>query len=286
MAYNNGFQGDYVSLNHILKTLEAKTYDIPGVITNPNLQVTAGGESAFFYTRSTATAATGNAGDSVSYSAKGNKRIDVPMTSRIAIGAILPYVNVAAVTPDAVADKVVQETITQANLYNEALVTAIAAAADAKTYTKNASAFDAILEGIRKFKVDNKANGLAPTGVLASPEFFASLIADSKIHLAITFKDVADQAIRQLNIPGIPVPVIECVELSDIDFIVVHAEGVAAPIVAKTLEVVSATPVGYPGGTLIAGELPYGFKIVTKSEDLSLDSSTGYLVAKYTEATQ
>ena len=35
--------------------------------------------------------------------------------------------------------------------------------------------FDAILEGIRKFKVDNKANGLAPTGVLASPTFFASL---------------------------------------------------------------------------------------------------------------
>ena len=105
-----------------------------------------------------------------------------------------------------------------------------------------------------------------------------------KIHLAITFKDVADQAIRQLNIPGIPVPVIECVDLSDVKFVVVHAEGVAAPIVAKTLEVVSATPVGYPGGTLIAGELPYGFKIVTKSEDLTLDSSTGYLVAKYTEA--
>lgn len=285
MPYNNGFQGDHVSLNHILQTLEAKTYDIPGVITNPNLQVTAGGESVFFYTRSTATVAAGNAGDSVTYTAKGNKRIDVPMLSRLSIGAILPYVNVAAVTPDAIADKVIQETVLQANKYNEALITAISSAAEAKEYTKDATAFAAVLEGIRKFKVDNKANGLAPTGVLVAPTFFASLIADSKIHLAITFKDVADQAVRQLNIPGIPVPLIECVDLSGVDFIVVNAEGVAAPMVARTLEVVSATPVGYPGGTLIAGELPYGFKIVTKSEDLSLDSSTGYLVAKYTMAT-
>ena len=204
-------------------------------------------ESVFFYTRSTATAAVGNAGDSVSYAVKGNKRIDVPLTSRISIGAILPYVNVAAVTPDAVADKVVQESVQQANLYNKALVAAITSAADAKTYTKAATAFNAVLEGIRKFKVDNKENGLAPTGVLASPTFFASLIGDSKIHLAITFKDVADQAIRQLNIPGIPVPVIECVDLENVDFIVVNAEGVAAPVVAKVLEVTSATPVGYPG---------------------------------------
>jgi hypothetical protein len=284
MAFTNGFQGDHVSLNYILKTLEAKTYDIPGIITNPNLQVTAGGESVFFYTRSTPTAATGNAGDQVSYTVKGNKRIDVPLTKRISIGAIIPYVNVATVSPDAVADKVIQETISQANIYNRELISAIVSAAEAKTYTNGASAFDAILEGIRNFKIDNKANGLSPTGILASPTFFTALIADSKIHLAITFRDVADQAIRQLNIPGIPVPVIECVDLDGVDFVVVHAEGVAAPVVAKTLEIVSATTVGYPGGTLIAGELPYGFKIVTKEDDLSLDSSTGYLVAKYTEA--
>ena len=95
----------------------------------------------FFYTRSTATAEVGNAGDSVSYAAKGNKRIDVPLLNRLSIGAILPYVNVAGVTPDAVADKVVQETIWQANLYNQALVAAIASAADVQTYTKDASAF-------------------------------------------------------------------------------------------------------------------------------------------------
>ena len=44
MAFTNGFQGDFDSLKYILQTLEAKTYDIPGVITNGNLSVTAGGK--------------------------------------------------------------------------------------------------------------------------------------------------------------------------------------------------------------------------------------------------
>ena len=41
---------------------------------------------------------------------------------------------------------------------------------------------------------------------------------------------------------------------------------------------------GFPGGTLVAGELPFAFKVLTKSDDATLDQSKGYLVAKYTEA--
>ena len=59
---------------------------------------------------------------------------------------VLPYVKCSTESPDAVADKVVQETVTQANLYNEALVSAIVSGATAKEYTKDASAFDAILK--------------------------------------------------------------------------------------------------------------------------------------------
>ena len=289
MAFTNGFNGDQVSLQHVLQTLDAKTYNIPGVITSPSLQVTANGESVYFYTRSTATAAVGNAGDSISYSAKGMKRIDVPMVKRIGIGGILPYVNHATVSADVVGDKVIQETISQANLYNEQLVAALTSAAEAKTYTKDASAFSALVEAVSDFKKDNKVSGgLSPTGILASPAFFAELLVDSKINLAIVLKEgqVASDMVRRLDIPGLPCPVIECADAgSGVEFYILNAEGVAAPIVARSLNVVDATAVGYPGGTLIAGELPYGFKIVTKSDDLTLDSSVGYLVAKYSEAT-
>lgn len=289
MAFNNGFSGDHTSLNYILKTLEAKTYDIPGVVTNANLQVTANGESVFFYTRSAATAAVGNAGDSVSYSAKGAKRIDVPLTSRVAIGGIIPYVNYQTVSADVVGDKIVQETVAQSNLYNAALITAITSAATAKTYTKAATAFSALVEAVSNFKKDNKVSGgMSPTAILASPTFFAELLVDTKINLAVVLKGemVASDKVRRLDIPGLPCPVIECIDSgTGVEFYVLNAEGVAAPVVAKSLVVTDATPVGYPGGTLIAGEFPYGFKIVTKTEDLTLDSSTGYLVSKYSEST-
>lgn len=44
MAYNNGFSGDYASLQHILKTLDAKSYLVPGVSSNASLQVSAAGK--------------------------------------------------------------------------------------------------------------------------------------------------------------------------------------------------------------------------------------------------
>lgn len=289
MAFNNGFQGDQASLQYVLKTLEAKTYNIPGVVTNPSLEVTANGESVFFYTRSTASAASGNAGDKITYSAKGVKRIDVPMTSAIQFGAILPYVNHATVSSDVIGDKLVQETIKQANLYNEALVAAINTAAEAKTYTKDASAFSALVEAVSDFKSDNKSSGgISPTAILASPAFFAELLVDSKINLAVVLKGeaVASDKVRRLDIPGLPCPVIECVDAgTGVEFYILNAEGVAAPVVARALSVGDASPIGYPGGTFIAGELPFGFKIVTKSDDLTLHGTDGYLVAKYSEAT-
>lgn len=288
MAFNNGFQGDQVSLQYVLKTLEAKTYDIPGVVTNQNLSVTAQGESAFFYTRSASTGASGNAGDKITYTAGGGKRIDVPMTAAVQFGVVLPYVNHATVSADVIGDKLIQETVKQANLYNEALISAINSGATAKTYTKDETAFEALLEAVSKFKQDNKTSGgLNPTAVLAGPTFFKDLLADSSLRLAIVLKDqVSSDKVRRLDIPGLPCPVIECVDCdAAVEFYILNSEGVAAPMVARSIAVGDASPIGYPGGTFIAGELPYGFKIVTKSDDLTLHGTDGYLVAKYVEAT-
>jgi hypothetical protein len=64
-----------------------------------------------------------------------------------------------------------------------------------------------------------------------------------------------------------------------------HAEGFASPMNINNLFIVDGTTTGYPGSVVIAGETGYGFKVVTKADDATLDQSTGYLVAKYTEAT-
>ena len=51
MAYNNGFNGDQVSLQYILQTLDSKTILIPSITANANLSVSAMGEVAYFYKR-------------------------------------------------------------------------------------------------------------------------------------------------------------------------------------------------------------------------------------------
>jgi hypothetical protein len=279
MAAFNGFNGDYASLQHILKTLDAKSYLIPNVSSNGSLQVSALGEVAYFYTRSTSTADSANVGEAISYAAKGGKRIDISLTSALQIGAIIPNVNAATVSADLVADKVIQETLQQMNLWHTAAITAIEAGAEVKTYTHDANAYAAILEGIKAFKVDNKANGLKPTAVLVSSTFWAELMQTDAF---LRSTPVSDLAVVEGEIRKVAGAYI--IEVPDLvaDFVVLHAEGVAAPINVKSLVITDATPNGYPGGTLIAGEIGYGFKVVDGTDDLSLGS--GYLVAKYTEA--
>lgn len=167
------------------------------------------------------------------------------------------------------------------NLWHVAAMTALEAGAVAKTYVNGSNAYAAILEGIKAFKVDNKANGLKPTAVLVNSAFMAELLQTDAF---LRSTPVSDMAVGEGEIRRIGGTFV--IEVADLvaDFVVMHSEGFAAPINIKSLVITDATPAGYPGGTLIAGEMGYGFKVITKAEDLSLDQTNGYLVAKYTEA--
>ena len=282
MAYNNGFNGDHKSLEHILQTLDAKQILIPGVTVNAETSVTVDGESAFLYTRSATTVAAGNLGDAVTYAAKGVKRIDVPMVSRYAIGAVIPHANFSTVSADVVADKVIQEAMEAANAYNLAGITAMTSAATAKTYTKGLDAYEALVEGVKNFKVDNKNRALRPTAAIVSPAFYGKLLVDERfVHATAQGDFVLSEGLVG---KAAGVHVVEAVDLTGVDFILLNAIGVSAPMNVRTLIITDATAAGYPGGTLIAGEIGYGMKVITKADDLTLDQTNGYLVAKYTQA--
>jgi len=247
-----------------------------------NTNVSAAGEVAYFYTRSSTTVASGNVGDQVSYAVKGGKKIDIALTTRYSIGAIIPHVNYATVSADLVADKVVQEGIEAANQLDVARLAVLVAGAEVKTYEYGLTAKQAIFKAAADFRVHNKSNALRPTGALASPDFFNELIEDT--NLAVVFKDVVVPGYgRQITIPGLGFSVIECPDLTA-GFIIIHSEGFHGPINIKSLVVTDGTAAGYPASALIAGEIGYGAKVLKKTDDLSLDSSTGYLVALYTEA--
>lgn len=281
MPYANGFNGDQKNLEIILKTLEAKTYAIPGVTVNADLQVTSMGETAYFYVQGAPSAAGSHTlGTKLTETSSGVKRIDVSLATGYGIHTIIPNANYATVAPDVVEAKVAQESVKKSNLFNEEFVVQLTTDAVAKTYTKDKTALPALLEAIGTFKKDNKANALKPTGVLASVDFYNDLLIDLKGRSTDRTDDILFDG-QIVMVAGIPV--IECVDLTAVEFILVHAEGVAAPVNVNSLLIVDGTAAGYPASALISGEMGRGFKVV-KYADQPVLGSGGYHVAKVTEA--
>lgn len=284
MAYANGFNGDVKSLDIILKTLEAKTYAIPGVIVNGDTQVSVAGEVGYIYTHGLASAAGSHTlGTQLTPTSSGVKRIDISLANGYGISSVIPYANFATVGPDVVESKIAQEAMVRANLFNTDLVAALVGGAEAKTYTKDATALAGLLDAFKTFKTDNKDSGLKPTGVLASVDFYNKLLSE----LVSRNTDRTDEFLYDGDIIMVGgIPVIESVDLaaSDAEFIVVNAEGIAAPVNIKTLFVTDGTAAGYPGSTLISGEMGVGFKVLD-NDDAEALGDDGYYAAAFVMAT-
>jgi len=279
--YDKMFNGDQKGLDIILKTLEAKTYALPGITVNGDLSVTAAGEFAYFYIQGAPSVAGSHTlGTKLTETSSGVKRISVDLSAGYGMHTVIPHVNFATVAPDVVEKKIAQESVKRANLFNEEFVAAVVSGAVAKTYTNTLVGLAAFLEAIGTFKTDNKANYLKPTGALVSVAFYNALVNDLKGRST----DRTDELLFDGNILTVAgIPVIECVDLSGVDFVLIHAEGVAAPINIQTLFVVDGTAAGYPGSVLISGEMGRGFKVVAYADQPVLGSG-GYHVAKFTAA--
>lgn len=283
MAFNNGFNGDQVSLKYILQTLEAKTVLIPGITANANLSVSAAGEVAYFYKRGTSTVTTGNIGDSVSYAAKGVTRSDINLTSAITIGAVLPHVNFATIQAPVIADRVVMEAMAAANKHNSLAVTyledngsqyfktsdgtiVVETAVTSNSALTYSTVYDEIVDMKKAFNVKNAAKGMKPTAIIVSEAVYANLLKSDEF---IRKEQAGDQVVFDGmvgKVAGLYVVVSpDTAETSTADettdIIMLNAEAFAAPTNIKTLFVVDATAAGYPGGTIVAGEIGYGFAI-------------------------
>jgi len=263
MAYSNGFNGDIVSLKYILQTLEAKQILVPGKTCNPNLSVSVGGESAYFYKRNASSVGVGTIGDKLTYGSSGVTRVDIPLTSAIQIKCVLPHVNFATVSADVVADKVIQETLVAANKLNELALGKLSASTGAVTGTvalTGATVYGAIIDAVKEFKLKNAAKGMKPTAIIVGPSVESYLLkAPEFIRSTIAGDNVVGNGVIG-SIAGLMV--IEGLDMDEttakIDFILVNAEAFAAATNINTLYVVDGTAAGYPGGTIIAGEIGHG----------------------------
>lgn len=282
MAYNNGFNGDQVSLQYILQTLDSKTILIPSITANANLSVSAMGEVAYFYKRGASSVTTGNVGDSISYTAAGVTRVDISLTSAITIGAVLPHVNFATVQAPVIADRVIMESISAANKHNTLAVTYLednstnfyksdGTIVVETTTTSNAAltystVYDEIIDMKKTFNVKNAAKGMKPTAVIVSEALYANLLkSDEFIRKeqagdAVVYDGVVGK-VAGLQVVVSPDTAVTSTADESTDIIMVNAEGFAAPLNIKSLAIVDATAAGYPLGTIVAGEIGYGFKI-------------------------
>lgn len=256
-----------VSLNHILQTLEPKVIAIPGVTCSANLSVSAAGEEAYYYTRSASTVAVGTLGDQLNYQSGGLTRVSIPMVQAIQIQSVLPNANVATVSADVVGDRVIYETMAAANKYNEQFLAGLYASNGTITGTTAGTATTAygiIIDAIAEFKKKNKAKGMKPTSIVVGPTWEALLL---KCPEFLRSTELGDKVASYEGVIGkiAGLPVVLAVDMdettSKIDFILVNQEGFGAPQNINSLVVTDATAAGYPAGTLIAGEIGYGFKV-------------------------
>ena len=256
-----------VSLNHILQTLERKVIAVPGLSCSQDLSVSAAGESAYYFTRSASSVTTGNLGAKMDYTSGGLTRVDIPMTSAIQIKSVLPNANVATVSADVVGDRVIYETINAANKYNEEFLKALCTSTGTITGTTAATkstVYGIIVDAIKQFKLKNAAKGMKPTAIIVGPTFEALLMqAPEFLRSTALGDDVASYEGVIGKVAGLPVIVAVDMDesTSKIDFILVNQEGFGAPQNVNSLVVTDATQAGYPAGTLIAGEIGYGFKV-------------------------
>lgn len=267
MAYSNGFQGSVQSLEYILQTLERKVVAIPGLTCSDGLSVSAAGEVAYFYTRGDSSVAEGTLGAKMDFTSSGLTRNDIPMTTCLQIKTVLPHANVATVDANLVNDKVVQETIEAANLYNTKFLAELEKSTGEVTGTDaltKDNVYGKIVDGITEFKTINKAKGLKPTAIVVSSKVAGLLLQSPEFAKRST--DLGDLAVAEGYIGKVAgLPVVEAPDCAaTTDFILIHKEGIGAPQNVNTLYVVDGTAAGYPGSTIIAGEIGYGFKLTDK----------------------
>ena len=266
MAFANSNNGDIKSLNHILQTLDTFVGAIPGVTCAAGLSKSVDAEEAYYFTRSASTVAKTTAGSQLSFTSGGCARVSIPMTDAITVSDVIPMVNYATVSDDVIADRVVYDTIGVANKYNEEFIGAVSATTTSFSSTTAMDAdkiYGMIVDAITEFEVINKARYMSPTAIIVGPTAKGLLLKCPQFTRAGALGDsvVTKGVIGEvLGLPVVYFPGLD-ETTAKLDFIMVNAEGVGAPISVNAMKTVDATSVGYVNGVAIAGEFTYGFKI-------------------------
>ena len=268
MSFSQGFEGDVALIPYILRTLEAKTYAIPGITANDRVTVAVSGDSGYYFTQPASSVGTKTALGTLhpwaAADVKGVNRKSFNLDQGYPIFEVIPYVNSATVSADVLGERLTINSIERANACNREYLDTLVSGGTAKTYASAITAdnvMSTILDAVATFNTDNKAKYLKPTAIFVSETVLAALRAKN----LIIFKDAL--AGGNENILGYfnGMAVVEAQDLAAGSFVLMNQLGAGQVQNIKTLVVTDATAAGSPNGTLIAGELGVASVIVDES---------------------
>jgi hypothetical protein len=265
MAFFIG-QGDTVQLNYIVKTLNAKLYAIDGVTTNSEVKI-PNAEVVNYWVKSKGTATKSTApGAKQNFTEKALIKKSVTVDQSEQINGVIPGVNIATVSADAVNAYVVEDTIEAANAINRDYLTKLEAKASPATTTFDADEiYKCILDLRAEFIKENKANHIVPTAMFVSPEAMARL----KEKNLIIYKDNSPYG------SFLEMEIIEAPDLT-VNGVIMNQMAMVSGVAFNAVKTFDGSYLGYADGVAYIGEIAY----VNKATEMS-DDFTGKLVLKF-----
>lgn len=265
MAYFIG-QGDTVQLNYIVKTLNAKLYAIEGVTTNSEVKI-PNAEVVNYWVKTKGTSTTTSTpGAKQDFTPKALLKKSVTVDKAQQLSGVIPGVNIATVSADAVNAYVVEDTIEAANAINRDYLTALEAKADAATTTYDADEiYKCILDLRAEFIKANKANHIVPTALFVSPEAMARL----KEKNLVIYKDNSPYG------SFLEMEIIEAPDLT-VNGVMMNQMAMVSGVAFNAVKTFDGSYLGYADGVAYVGEIAYVNKATEMSEDF-----TGKLVLKF-----
>jgi len=233
-----------VQLNYITKTLNEKLYIKEGVTSNAEVKI-PNAEVVNYWVKSQGSATKANKpGTAQTFTAKALVKKSVTVDASEQLNGVIPGVNIATVSADAVNAYVIEDVIQAANNINRDFLTKLETAAQAASTTYT-DAYGSILKLAAEFKTLNKGNYTEPTAVFVDPEVYADLLKNNLIY----YKDNKPASV-------FPFEVIEAPDLTN-RVVMMNQIAMVSGIAFNAVKTFDASPLGYADGVGYIGEIAY-----------------------------
>lgn len=264
MAYSKSYVGDTKALAVITQTINKKNALIPGVTVKAELAGLVQANVAEYYYNLAPNVAEKTAGEDFDTTNRGNKKAILTLENALQLDEKIPYAALDSIAAPQMYDTIQKAALTLSNKLGAKFMTSLKGLAQAKTYTKGATMFDAIADGIGTFaqassvkvggvadtSFSNTENGVQPTTIIVGDTGRAKLFKTDAFQRTINATGKIDRLIGTM----LGMDVVYAQDLTDVDFMLINAEGVAFPYSINTLRAVESENFN---GVRIQGEVGY-----------------------------